>query len=116
MARIPDRHEHRRRFAALDVADRRKIIKAVNKGRPVDTRKHAPLAVNIARQQQRFWSWAWVVGPVFGLVQLRSGWEQAAVTGLFGTLVLFGICRFWVVRAKRAEQENLALLGPRKKR
>lgn len=111
MAEVPDRAEHRRRFAALEVPERRAIIKAVNKGRAVETRRHAPLAVGVARQQQRFWRWAWVVGPVIGLVQLRAGWQAALVNGLLGTLFLAALCWFWVTRARRAEEANLERMG-----
>ena len=116
MASIPDRNEHRRRFAALDVSERRTILKAVNKGQPVDKRKHAPLAVGVARQQQRFWRWAWVVGPLIGLVQLRAGWQAALVHGLVGTMVLATVCWFWVNRARRAEQTNLERMGTKRRR
>jgi hypothetical protein len=111
MPDVPDRNEHRRRFAALDVSDRRAIIKAVNRGQAVETRKHAPLAVGVARQQQRFWRWAWVVGPVIGLVQLRAGWQAALVNGLLGTMFLAALCWFWVSRARRAEEANLERMG-----
>jgi Flp pilus assembly protein TadB len=111
VASVPDRDEHRRRFAALDVSDRRAIIKAVNRGQAVETRKHAPLAVGVARQQQRFWRWAWVVGPVIGVVQLRAGWQVALVNGLLGTLFLAALCWFWVTRARRAEEANLERMG-----
>lgn len=114
MARIPDRDEHRRRFAALDVPERRAIIRAVNKGQAVEPRKHAPLAVGVARQQQRFWRWAWLVGPVIGLVQLRGGWEVAVVNGAIGTVFLGMICWFWYSRARRAEEANLERLGRRR--
>jgi hypothetical protein len=111
VASVPDRDEHRRRFAALDVSDRRAIIKAVNRGQAVEIRKHAPLAVGVARQQQRFWRWAWVVGPVIGVVQLRAGWQVALVNGLLGTLFLAALCWFWVTRARRAEEANLERMG-----
>lgn len=111
MARIPDRDEHRRRFASLETTDRRQIIRAVNKGRAVEKRKHAPLAVGVARQQQRFWKWAWVVGPVIGLIQLGAGWQVAVVNGVLGTLFLAGISWFWTRRAQRAEAANLERMG-----
>jgi Flp pilus assembly protein TadB len=116
MARIPDKHEHRRRFAALETSERRSIIRAVNKGRAVEKRKHAPLAVGVARQQQRFWRLAWVVGPVIGLVQLRGGWQVALVNGVLGTAFLGMICWFWYVRASRAEAANLDRLGSKGRR
>lgn len=111
MADTPSREEHRRRFGALETSQRRAIIKAVNKGRAVEKRKHAPLAVGVARQQQRFWRWAWVVGPVIGLVQLRAGWQVALVNGMLGTLLLAGLCWFWIRRARRAEEANLQRMG-----
>jgi hypothetical protein len=115
-ARIPDKHEHRRRFAGLETSERRSIIRSVNKGQAVEARKHAPLAVGVARQQQRFWRLAWLVGPVIGLVQLRGGWEVAVVNGVLGTLFLAMISWFWYRRAQRAEQANLDRMGAKRKR
>ncbi|MFA9429993.1 hypothetical protein [Egicoccus sp. AB-alg2] len=108
MARIPDPDDHRRQFAALDLAQRRAIVRAVNRGVAVDKRKHAPLAVVIARRQMRLWRWAWLLGPVIGLVQITAGWQAALLNALIGTTMLGLVARFWYLRASRAEAANLA--------
>lgn len=113
---MPSREEHRRRFAALPTAERRSIVRAVNKGRAVERRKHAPLAVGVARQQQRFWRWAWLAGPLIGLVQLGSGWQAAVLNAAVGALLMGGVSAFWVRRAHRAETANLERLGRKKRR
>jgi hypothetical protein len=115
VARIPDKDEHRRRFAAMSFQERRAIVRAVNKGQLVDKRKHAPHAVVVARRQQRIWRWGWIAGPVIGLIQLPAGVEAALVNAVIGTLFLGGLARFWFVRAARAEAGNLALAEGRKK-
>ena len=115
MAKIPDKAEHRRRFAALSFPDRRVIVRAVNRGQAVDKRKHAPLAVVIARRQKRLWRWGWLAGPLIGLAQLGAGWEAAVTNGLLGTAALGLIARFWYLRADRAEAANLALADGRRK-
>jgi len=115
VAKIPDKAEHQRRFAALDFAQRRAIVRAVNRGQVVDVRKHAPLAVVLARRQQTLWRWAWLMGPAIGAFYLRSGWELALANTLFSTLVLGAVARFWYLRARRAEAANLALAEGRRR-
>jgi hypothetical protein len=115
VAKIPDREEHRRRFAALTFTERREIVRAVNKGQLVEKRKHAPLAVVVARRQQRIWRWGWIAGPVIGLIQIGVSIEAAIVNALIGTLTLGALARFWYLRAARAEAANLALAEGRKK-
>jgi hypothetical protein len=115
VATIPDRDEHRRRFMALPFAERRAIVRAVNRGELVEKRKQAPLAVVVARRQQRIWRWGWLAGPLIGLTQLGIGWEAAVVNAVIGTMLLGGLARFWYLRAARAEAANLALAEGRKK-
>jgi hypothetical protein len=115
VARIPDKDEHRRRFMALSFAERRGIVRAVNRGQLVEVKKHAPLAVVVARRQQRIWRWGWVAGPLIGLFQLQIGWQEALINAIIGTLLLGGLARFWYLRAQRAELANLALAEGRKK-
>lgn len=115
MAKIPDKAEHRRRFAALGFTERREIVRAVNHGRPVSKRKHAVLAVGLARRQQRLWRWGWVAGPLIGFAQVGAGWQVALTNTLIATAVLSLLARFWYVRAARAEAANLALADGRRK-
>lgn len=114
MATIPDRAEHQRRFAALDTADRREIIRSVNRGREVEKRKLAPLAVGVARRQKRFWKYAWLVAPAMALVQLLFVPPDLVImSGVVSTLTLGAMAFFFWRRAARAEHLNLGLAaGP----
>lgn len=111
VAQLPDPHEHRRRWGALELADRRRISKAVNRGRALTDRREAALAVNVARSQQRFWSRAWLLAPAVSLLFFGQGWQAVAVNAVFATLVLGGMSLLWYRRAARAEQANLEVVG-----
>lgn len=115
MAKIPDTDEHRRRFATLSLSERRAIVKTVNRGRTVRRRKDAPLAVGVARQQQRFWKWAWLAGPLIGLIGLRQGIEVALANMLLGTLLMGLVAGFYIMRARRAEALNLEVAEGRRR-
>lgn len=108
MAKIPDKAEHRRQFAALPLPERRAVVRAVNRGVAVDKRKQAPLAVVIARRQMRLWQRAWLLGPVVGIAQISAGWQLALLNAFIGTTMLGVVARFWYLRARRAEAANLA--------
>jgi hypothetical protein len=116
VAKTPDRAEQQRRFMALDPAERRAVMKAVNRGQAVEVRKHAPLAVLVARRQQRFWKWSWLLGPILGAVQLLLVPVEVAVfhAGL-ATLGLAAFSVFWYRRAARAERLNLELADGRRR-
>lgn len=115
MAKLSDREEQRRRFAAMGFKERRGIVRAVNRGQMVDNRKDAPIAVMLAHRQMRLWRWAWIIGPVISLIYLREGWQVAVVNSLFSIMVLGAIGRFWYLRAQRAEAANTALAKGRKR-
>jgi hypothetical protein len=89
-------------------------MRAVNRGQAVEVRKHAPLAVMVARRQQRFWKWSWLLGPLLGAVQLLLVPVEVAVfnAGL-ATLGLAAFSVFWYRRAARAERLNLELAARR---
>jgi hypothetical protein len=112
-ARSPEAAALRREFAALPYASRRAVVRAVSRGRPVEDRKLAHHAVVVARRQQRLWRWLWVTGPLIGLTQLPSGWEVAVVAVVVSTLTMALLARFWLLRAQRAERDNLELVPKR---
>lgn len=115
MARIPDKHEHQRRFMELDLKERRAIARAVNRGQAVEKRSHAVFAVGVARRQQRFWRYAWLLGPLIGLVQIPFVELAAAMINLaIGTVVLGGMSAYWLWRARQAEAANLAIVEGRR--
>ncbi len=115
MARIPDKHEHQRRFMELDLKERRAIARAVNRGRAVEKRSHAVFAVGVARRQQRFWRYAWLLGPLIGLVQIPFVELEAALFNLvLGTVILGAMSAYWLWRARQAEAANLAIVEGRR--
>lgn len=109
--RIPDDEMFQRRWRALEHADRRRIIRAVNRGRQLDDRSDAALAVVMARRQQRFWRYAWLIGPA--IVLGTSAFSETTVESLLLNLVLSiailgAMAVFWRRRAARAEELNHA--------
>lgn len=115
MARIPDKQEHQSKLMRLDFKERRAIVRAVNRGRAVENKAHAGLAVGVARRQQRFWKVAWLLGPIIAAVQLIfSDVETAVTNGIIGTVALGMMSAYWLWRAKRSEELNLALLEGRR--
>lgn len=105
-----ERRERQERFARLDAGDRRAIVKAVNRGRAVETRKHAPLAVHMAQRQMRFWKWSWLIGPAVGLLQIgQLGPVAAVINAVVASAFLGAMSAFFYLRARRAEEANLAL-------
>ena len=110
MSTKDERRERQQRFARLDAVERRAIVKAVNRGNPVENRKHAPLAVHIAQRQMRFWKWSWLIGPAVGLIQINQlGWIAAVINALMASAFLGAMSAFFYLRARRAEEANLAL-------
>ncbi|MFP4312569.1 MAG: hypothetical protein ACLFS9_11400, partial [Nitriliruptoraceae bacterium] len=114
MATKDERRERQRRFAMLSAQDRRAIVRSVNRGQPVEQRKHAEHAVHIARRQMRFWRWSWLIGPAVGLVQIgQLGWQVALLNAVVAALALGAMSAFFFLRARRALHANLALLSRR---
>jgi hypothetical protein len=114
MATKDERKERQRRFATLTTQERRAVVRSVNRGRPVEQRKHAEHAVHIARRQMRFWSWSWLIGPAVGLAQIgQLGWQVALLNAGVASLALGAMSAFFYLRAKRALEANVALLSRR---
>ncbi|TVR27534.1 MAG: hypothetical protein EA387_01010 [Nitriliruptor sp.] len=112
MASKDDRQELQRRFSGLTSQQRRAVVKAVNRGRAVETRKHAPLAVHVANRQMRFWKWSWVIGPAVGLLQIgQLGPAAAVLNALLATALLGSMSAFFYLRAQRSARANLELMG-----
>lgn len=105
----------RREFAALPFASRRAVVRAVSRGRAVEERKLAVHAVVVARRQQRLWRWLWLTGPLIGLTQLTVSWQAAVVAAVVATATMALLARFWLLRAQRAERDNLELVSKRQR-
>ena len=109
--RIPDQDEFARLWQQLPSGDRRRILRAVNRGELLDRRKEAALAVVLARRQQRFWRYAWLMGPLIAvpMALLLPGVEGTGSTiayGLLGAAVLLVMSVLYTRRARRAEELN----------
>lgn len=109
MVRIPDAATHRRDFGQLPMPDRRAVLKAVNRGQPVERTKLAGHAVVVARRQRKLWARMPIAGPFVALTQIGLGWQAVLVSAVISTLAMVAISRFWWARAGRAEAANLAL-------
>ncbi len=104
------------RFALLDRPERRAIVRAVNRGIPMERRRDAELAIGVARRQQRFWSRAWLLGPAIALIQVLVtpiGWMEGLLLAAWGSMLLGMMAAWWWTRARRAELENLRVVGGR---
>ena len=114
MPRIPDQRENQRRFAELDAPTRRGIIRAVNRGNAAEPRRHAMIAIGVARRQKRFWRRAWLVAPAIGVIQAFMIEPLVAlVNTIVSSLMLGGMAWWFWSRADRAEHTNLAAVGAR---
>lgn len=118
MAKIPTRQEQQRDLAGLELHERRAVIRAVNRGRVVEDRRHAALAVGVARRQARFWRLAWLLGPIVGFAGLIGGSDLrlAVLNAAAATAGLGLMSWFWYSRARRAESANLEVVNGRRVR
>lgn len=105
-----DRETYRTAWSALSFSERRQVLKAVNRGRPVPDRRDARFAIGAARTQQKFWRWIWLIGPGVALAQVGRGVAVFVTNLLVATIVLGGMSWWFYTRAKRAEAVNLELL------
>lgn len=109
-SKVPSREEHTRLWAGMAFAERRRILRSVNKGHGLENRRDARVGVGVARQQQRYWRWAWIFGPLMGLVRVPA-WTEVATTALLGAALMGALSVWRIRRAQRAERENLERLG-----
>lgn len=80
----------------------------------MDTRADARIAVGTARQQQRYWRWAWLLGPAIGVVFIPE-WAAVAVNAAFGSALMGALSWFRIRRAREAEQANIDQVQKRKR-
>jgi hypothetical protein len=104
------------RFMTLDRRQRRAIMRSVNRGQAVEDRRHADLAIGVARRQQRFWRYAWLLGPTIALAQSALtpiGLQEGLLLAAWGTMLLGGMAWWWHSRAARSELLNAQLVRRR---
>ncbi|MDQ3932133.1 MAG: hypothetical protein M3252_04760 [Actinomycetota bacterium] len=104
---IPEGEARRTAWARLNSADRRRILRSVNRAQALADPHEAALAVGLAQNQQRFWRKGWIVGPVAAvLLFASSGWAALALNVAMAA-VLFGLMAYlFYRRARRAEVAN----------
>lgn len=112
-ATLPDSAEHNRLWKAMDMADRRAILKQIRRGEPAPNKKQARVAVGIARQQQRYWRWAWLFGPAIAVLFAGRGILELVLSATMGTVVMGALSYRSLAKAKQAEAASLDLLGIR---
>jgi hypothetical protein len=98
---------------SLDRRQRREITRAVNRGVPMQDRRMAELAIGVAQRQQRFWRYAWLLGPSIALVQ--AAFSPLTVTevlllAVWGSAVLGAMAWWWYSRAVKAELANAQVI------
>ena len=112
MAKIPTAQEHASLWAKLDVKDRRRILKAVRRGEALTNRREARIAVGVARQQQRYWRWIWLLGLAIGLAVIPE-WTAVVLNSLLGGLLMGFLSMHRIRKARACEAANLERLGVR---
>ncbi len=104
---IPEGEARRAAWARLTSAERRRIVRTVNRAQALSDPREAALAVGVAQNQQRFWRKGWVVGPLAaGLLFANQGWFAFSLNVAMATL-LFGLMAYlFSRRARKAEALN----------
>lgn len=112
MARIPDKETYQRAWSEMSFSQRREILRAVARGQAMRRRKDARLAVATARNQQRYWKFAWLMAPAVALVALPD-WAAVAVQAVLLSTIMGGFAFYRIRRAHQSEEANIARLdGP----
>lgn len=100
-----------RAWERYDKADRRRILRAVNRAQPLDDPAEAALAVVFAQRQRRLWRRWWFVIPTVGALFAFPLGLEAVVGNLVAGLALVGLLAvFFIWRANRALAANRAVV------
>ncbi len=109
MVRLPDQDAFDKKWRSMTWRDRREVLRTVGRGQAMRKRSDARLAVMAARQQQRYWRYAWLLGPLVS-VFLVPDWIAVAINAVLITLATGGFAWFKHRRAQESEQANLERL------
>lgn len=106
VVRLPEKAAFDKKWRSMTWGQRREVLRTVGRGQAMRKRSDARLAVMAARQQQRYWKWAWVIGPVVSLM-LIPNWVAVVVNAAVISAVT-GAFAFWKYRrATESEAANL---------
>lgn len=115
MVHTPDGSDGYKAYAALDRTQRREIARAVSRGKAVTNRKLARTAIAFAARQQRFWRYAWLIGPALGALQFLSlDPIPALINALIGSAMLLSASVWFTRKAARSKVACSELLATRK--
>lgn len=106
MAQIPSDERYQEAWSALSFSDRRRIMRAVNRGDALEDPGEAALAVVTADRQERFWSWIWLLGPFGALLFLLDDLVAFLVNAVLLTVVLGALSWWRLRRVRRARARN----------
>lgn len=106
MVRLPDKAAFDERWRSMGWGQRREFLRTVGRGEAMRKRSDARIAVMVARQQQRYWKWAWLLGPLVSLFLLPD-WIALAINAALISAVTGGFAFYKHRRAVASEQANL---------
>jgi hypothetical protein len=98
-------------WARMDRADRRRVMRAVNRMQAMPNPAEAALAVEFAKRQRRMWiRWWWVLPVLSGLLASTRGWEAALINAAFGAVFVGLLAAAFAWRASRSLALNQAVV------
>ncbi len=109
MVRLPDQAAFDKKWRSMTWGQRREVLRTVGRGQAMRKRSDARLAVMAARQQQRYWKLAWLLGPVVSLL-LIPNWIAVLVNAVLISAITGAFAWFKHRRARESEQANLERL------
>lgn len=98
-------------WSRMDRADRRRVMRAVNRMHALSEPAEAALAVEFAKRQRRMWiRWWWVLPVLSGLLALPRGWEAGLVNAAFGAFFVGLLAAAFAWRAGKSMALNQAVV------
>jgi hypothetical protein len=114
--RRPSRPRDGGAWGRLSTADRRRILRAVNRMRALEDPREAAMAVEVAQRQRRMWRrWWWVIPLLGGLLALPGGVEVAATNAVVGGVLVGVLAAAFSWRAGRSAELNQAVVDAARK-
>jgi hypothetical protein len=108
---------YKKSWARMDRADRRRVMRAVNRMQPLEDPAEAALAVMFAQRQRRMWiRWWWVLPAVNGAIGWPGGWQMVLVNIVIGGVIVGVFVSLFVWRAGRSAKVNREVLETAQKR
>ncbi len=98
-------------WSAMDRADRRRVLKSVNRMQALEDPAEAATAVWLANRQRRIWvRWWWVFPLLGGLTAAPRGAVAIAVNVGIGAVFIAGLAAAYAWRARKSMELNQAVV------